>query len=112
MSEPTRSEKCAALAMAMGWTSEIPNGFSLPEWVSHFGESRQFAPNPYESAADSRALVAWLATCGSRVQLSFVYVITGRRDGYHYGNIIEALTAPLPVIADAAYAAIQGEKSK
>lgn len=74
--EPTRTQKCADLARAMGWrnpadfypNSQWQDNYGFPPTVGMFPKTYQVKPmpNPYESAEDSRALVEWLAQDNAR----------------------------------------------
>lgn len=76
MSEPTRQQKCADLARVMGWKL-AHNGYGLSPDYPAVPQPRAL-PNPYESAADKDALVAWLAADDAR-WAQFEAIIRRRR---------------------------------
>lgn len=117
MSEPTQEQKCADLARAMGWTDTGNGLYYSPEHGNATTEDlawfKSLPPDPFTYAEDSRALCAWLAKQGEIVQEKFEAVLL-------YENVSDLneefpvglfyLNAPLPVIADAAWQAIQEPK--
>ncbi len=148
--EPTRERKCADLARAMGWkwfTDDNPEHDGT-RWLSTSSlmakTIRQYPtvheteenlpidwkcldiPNPFESAADSRALVEWLAA-DDRLWALFddalidsllehceadVEKISRQNDWLTISQqwLRLKMTAPLPAIAEAAWKAIQDNK--
>lgn len=116
--ETTREQMRDDLARAMGWTRDNGLwGHPLSEW------KYAFPPDPFESAADSRALVAWLALPENwRIWNQFfdklkhlVDIESTWIDGYtgpvySSSDVKAIMTAPLPVIAEAAWGAIQPTK--
>lgn len=126
MSEPTRQQKCADLARAMGIPeSEWPHKcFAEKHQMDNDGgnawcymcemmadNSERVPPNPYESADDKDALLAWLAADQRRWErFAFkLFEYLGIWDGsFKLTDIAKAtMTAPLPVIADAAWLALK-----
>lgn len=114
MTEPTRAEKCAALAKAMGWRQGEASGV----WFTPANAAELCVydnpPNPYESAEASRELVAWMADkreYRDKFQYELENDLLTERDGtWGYPVSLFYLTAPLPVIAEAAWRAIQEAK--
>lgn len=122
MSEPTRQEKCADLARAMGWRQGESSGVwfspaNAPE-ICVYDEP----PNPYESAEDKDKLVAWLAADDARwkefddrllMALSLQPLVGFDSTNVGFLRMVRrmAMTAPLPVIADAAWLAITSAHS-
>lgn len=115
----SREQKCADLARAMGWKL-AHHGYGLSPDYPAVPQPRAL-PNPYESAADSPALVAWLLDEDSDAQWNEIVFLSELMKNYSYlwqpgkvgfnaGGvrliIFRALTAPLNVIADAAWLAI------
>lgn len=110
MSEPTQQQKRAGLARARGWTVKREKGRYVAEadcWYTPEGNFHPWGcPNPYESAADKDALVAWLAADGAlwkqfRREILMEWTSSAEQDVVRF-----MLTAPLSVIADAAWLAI------
>lgn len=106
MAEVTREQMCEDLARAMGWTRD--NGL----WCDPLSDEWRYAfpPNPFTSAEDSRALLLWMAEDDTR-WVKFYYaledalrVIVGDLT-FERGRRV--MTADLPVIAEAAWRAIQ-----
>lgn len=135
--QPTQEQKCADLARAMGYKHLQIALHGLPRWISpDCTYSSIHPPNPYDSAEDSRALVMWLIEqpcikdypdheCyGDGLCLPFgkfigilsvnwsvdSFCFTGYRFEASLIGLAKLLTAPLPVIADAAWRAIQEPK--
>lgn len=130
---PTRAQMREDLARALGCQLEnIAADVSEPLWVvrakpNHLqldalssavsGENCYFAlPDPFTSAEDNRALVAWLAEDDARWAAFYAwFVVDGL--GLHPGSddpvavVRDVMTAPLPVIAEAAWQAIQEQPS-
>lgn len=103
--ETTREQMREELARAMGWTL-CHHGYGISPDAEVVPQPRQL-PNPFTSAADSRALVAWLAADNERwsefrQELVSIWVSVNGDDLLRF-----TLTAPLPVIADAAWQVIQ-----
>lgn len=117
MTIPTRDKMRADLARAMGWT--VTDACVLhpsPErcWFSSDGrfKHQDDPPDPFANADDSREMVKWLAQDDAR-WVKFYYaledslkVIVGDLT-FERGR--KVMTAPLPVIAEAAWRAIQAE---
>lgn len=116
--KPTREQMCADLARAMEWDF-IPSSSetALPdvgEWYTPLGKKYgDEPPDPFTSAEDSRALVLWLAEEDER-WVKFYYeledalgVIVG---DLTFERVRRVMTTPLPVIAEAAWQAIQPSK--
>lgn len=103
--ETTREQMCDDLARAMGWIRD--NGL----WCDPLSEWKYaFPPDPFKSAADSRTLVAWLTADAAQNcfrRRRFIEILTGEIRSFYFGDILDAMTAPLPVIAEAAWRAIQ-----
>lgn len=115
------------------WLAEDDNEIWLsPDSTEGDGEGNEACddpPNPFTSADDSQALLLWLATQSDAVWNRFVDILLpelahfaglGHYDyrrfpseaeekvDYHFGKAAKVLmTAPLPVIAMAAHAAIR-----
>lgn len=105
--ETTREQMREELARAIGWTQGKASGvwFSPPDSPELCVYN--VPPNPYDSTEDSRALVAWLAADNERwsefrQELVSIWVSVNGDDLLRF-----TLTAPLPVIADAAWQVIQ-----
>lgn len=116
--ETTREQMREELARAMGWTL-CHHGYGISPDAEVVPQPRQL-PNPFTSAADSRALVAWLALPENwRIWNQFfdklkhlVDIESTWIDGYtgpvySSSDVKAIMTAPLPVIAEAAWQAIQ-----
>lgn len=107
-----RAEKCAALARAMGWTTREAVPGITKIWFTPDGiYSPSGCPNPYESAEDKDALVAWLAKQERHVQQRFIFAVRDETTDVDLCYELRIMTAPREVIADAAWLAIQ-EKTK
>lgn len=115
-------EKCTVLARAMFPTAVIEpssgNGVNIRIYDKPNETRSWYDFSPYESAEDSRALVLWLAEDNKRWYRYFIVleklVDTPRErmeqlhpQGLFYAILRSFVTAPLPVIADAAWQAIQ-----
>lgn len=78
-----------------------PFGGGYPALFATRSDALRAMPNPYESAEDSRKLVAWLAKSEKADQFNDELArIVGPTP-------LQALLTPLPVIADAAWRATQ-----
>jgi len=110
MSEPTRQQKCADLARVMGWKL-AHNGYGLSPDYPAVPQPRAL-PNPYESAEDKDALLAWLAAQGPITVQVFVLELARltadhrRSMSFEGWQIMGYLTAPREIIADAAWLAL------
>ena len=135
MSEPTQQQKCADLARKMNIPeSEWPyKCFAEKHQMDNDGgnawcytcemmadNSERVPPNPYESAADKDALVAWLAADDARW---FVFIrkliklinwpsqsrqeMTDATFPKIVSEVKHLMTAPREIMADAAWVAIQ-----
>lgn len=129
----SRDTMRADLARAMGWTNirwhtsdsvsakPLDNAFAVVGTApngQHFIE----LPDPFTDAADSRALVAWLRSEASSQVFDdeiFASAICKKLDlskeEFTYRDVMktfwDAMTAPLPVIADAAWRAVCRQSS-
>lgn len=115
--QPTREQMCEDLARAIFPNHEVlisANGVEiLPPTGSGLGTWRVF--DPFESAADSRSLVMWIATQSTQIKRRFLCHLSPELSDACVFNdapmnedmIFAALTAPLPVIAEAAWRVIQ-----
>ncbi len=120
MSERTQQQKCTDLARKMGWKLE-QDGY-WQQWRSADGKkfcsvrpSCDESPigNPYESADDKDALVAWLAKQSGEIWGNFSASVIDSaipfdQQAYADWEMITraVMTAPREIIADAAWLAI------
>lgn len=120
MSEPTPEQKCADLARAMGWKL-AHNGYGLSPDYPAVPQPRAL-PNPYESAADKDALVAWLRSEASSQVFDDEIFATAvckkldlTKESFTYRDIMktfwDAAASSREIIADAAWLAIQVDAS-
>lgn len=114
MSEPTQAQMCRDVAMAMEWKRY---GNSEDEsWDDPLGGWHKSPPNPFTSAADKDALVAWIceqsnSTFNEDVFLAGISKMYKLRSPFSKTDLTcaiwEVLTADKAVIAEAAWRAIQ-----
>jgi hypothetical protein len=115
MSEPTQQQKCADLAQAMGWRIDtnhvIRNSTADLPIIGIDPEGKlTYLPNPYESADDKDALVAWLAADDARwfrFLNQWERMLINRDENEEVIDLVrEAMKGDRAIIADAAWLAI------
>lgn len=116
---PRQQQMNQELAEQMGFTVLMVNkGGSVPFFQLQEPDKRKYhrwrrtedeawadAPAFFSDLVARQRLMEWMATLGQRVQFQFVYLLIGHRDGFHFGNIITALTASPDTVATAAHKA-------
>lgn len=111
--DPARRQQVnAALARAMGWRYDpayVQRPWVAPSEIPTFHYSQP--PNFYEDAAASRELVLWFSK--SDRWPSFLMALNDlldvSSDFTQWEDFIPYFTAPLPTLAEAAFAAIGGD---
>lgn len=115
--QPTYEQKCKELARAMFPTAVIEpssGGVNIRIYDKPNETRSWYDFNPFASAEDSRALVVWLAEDDTRWGNFYAWFAVEALGVHHNNSPIDSardmITAPLPVIAEAAWRAIQPAK--